>query len=68
MLRFLEDVYSIVDKSVAKYIQRRFLNLMISFGCTGGQHRSVYAAEQIEKHLENKFSINVVVEHREQNF
>jgi len=68
MLRFLEDVYSIVDKSVAKYIQRRFLNLMISFGCTGGQHRSVYAAEQIEKYLENKFSINVVVEHREQNF
>ena len=68
MSEFLNDVYSIVDKSVEKYIQRSFSNLMVSFGCTGGQHRSVYSAEQLKKHLEKKYSINVVISHREQNF
>ena len=48
---FLNAVYDMVDISVEDYIQRGFSNLMISFGCTGGQHRSVYAAEQTAKHL-----------------
>jgi len=68
MPQFLEDVYNIVDKSVEKYIQRGFSNLMVSFGCTGGQHRSVYSAEQLKKYLKKKYNLNVIVEHREQDF
>jgi hypothetical protein len=60
---FLNSIYSIVDESVKNYIQRNFKNLMISFGCTGGQHRSVYCAENLAKHLQNSFDISVVVNH-----
>jgi aminoglycoside/choline kinase family phosphotransferase len=60
---FLNSVYAIVDESVKNYIQRDFKNLMINFGCTGGQHRSVYCAEELSKHLRNDFDISVVVNH-----
>jgi aminoglycoside/choline kinase family phosphotransferase len=62
--QFLASVMSLVDASVSNYQQRRFKNLMVSFGCTGGQHRSVYLAEQLAKHLRSR-NIEVIVRHRE---
>lgn len=64
---FLDAAYSLVDASVKRYIDRGFQNLMISFGCTGGQHRSVYAAEHMAKHINDKFGVEVQLIHREQN-
>lgn len=60
---FLNSVYSIVDISVEDYIRRGFESLMINFGCTGGQHRSVYAAEAIARHLRNKFKVKIILNH-----
>jgi hypothetical protein len=60
---FLNSVYSIVDISVENYIKRGFDHLAINFGCTGGQHRSVYAAEAIARHLRNKFKVKIILEH-----
>ena len=60
---FLNAVYSIVDISVSEYIKRDFVSLMINFGCTGGQHRSVYAAEAIARHLRNKFNVKIKLSH-----
>jgi len=68
--QFLASAKSLVDASVAEYQRRGFKNLMVSFGCTGGQHRSVYLAEQLAKHLrardEDNDGVEVVVHHREQ--
>ena len=66
MQNFLAHVYSIVDYSVEKYLSRGFKNLMVSFGCTGGQHRSVYSAEHLAAHLSEKYGIRILLEHREQ--
>lgn len=63
--RFLKNVKNIVDQSVEKYLKRKFTNLMVSFGCTGGQHRSVYCAEALAKHLKAKFDIKLVLRHLE---
>ena len=63
--QFLASVMSLVDASVNNYQQRGFKNLMISFGCTGGQHRSVYLAEQVAKRLRGRSGIEVVLQHRE---
>jgi aminoglycoside/choline kinase family phosphotransferase len=68
MGEFLKPVFALVDQSVNVYQKRGFTNLSVSFGCTGGQHRSVYAAEQMAKHLKNNFKLNVVLTHREQDF
>ncbi len=67
MANFLNDVFSMVDKSVEKYISRGFKNLMVNFGCTGGQHRSVYSAEQLAAHLQHKYKLNVDLKHVEQD-
>jgi aminoglycoside/choline kinase family phosphotransferase len=64
--QFLASVMSLVDASVSTYQRRGFKHLMVSFGCTGGQHRSVYLAEQLAKHLRDKDGVEVVVRHREQ--
>src|ERR1019366_3466112 len=64
--QFLASVKSLVDASVSTYQRRGFKHLMVSFGCTGGQHRSVYLAEQLAKHLRGKDGVEVVVRHREQ--
>lgn len=62
--QFLDLVYAMTEQSVEKYISRNFTDLMISFGCTGGQHRSVFAAEQLSQHLAEKYDdIIVVVRH-----
>jgi aminoglycoside/choline kinase family phosphotransferase len=63
--RFFASVSSLVDASVSEYQRRGFKNLMVSFGCTGGQHRSVYLAEQLAKHLRGRNGIEVVLRHRE---
>ncbi|MEO6488927.1 MAG: RNase adapter RapZ [Ferruginibacter sp.] len=60
---FLNGVYSIVDISVKDYINRNFKSLMINFGCTGGQHRSVYACEALARHLRNKFNVKIRLLH-----
>jgi hypothetical protein len=64
--QFLASVMSLVDASVSTYQSRGFKHLMVSFGCTGGQHRSVYLAEELAKHLRAKDGVEVVVCHREQ--
>jgi aminoglycoside/choline kinase family phosphotransferase len=63
--QFLASVLSLVDASVSNYQQRGFKNLMVSFGCTGGQHRSVYLAEQLAKRLRARNGIDVDVRHLE---
>lgn len=66
MPEFLNNVYNLVDINVEDYLQRGFSSLMINFGCTGGRHRSVYAAEQTARHLRNKYKVKTVVRHIEQ--
>ena len=63
--QFLASVMSLVDASVSEYQRRGFKSLMVSFGCTGGQHRSVYLAEQLAKRLRGRSGVDVVVRHRE---
>ena len=63
--QFLASVMSLVDASVSNYQRRGFKSLMVSFGCTGGQHRSVYLAEQLAKHLRGRNGVEVVVRHLE---
>ena len=64
---FLEHAYEMVDAAVKRYIDRGFTNLMICFGCTGGQHRSVYSAQHTAEHIHSKFGVQVELVHREQN-
>lgn len=59
MQDFLNSVFDIVDISVEEYIRRGFSNLSVNFGCTGGQHRSVYAADALARHLRNKYKVNI---------
>ncbi|HNR16417.1 MAG TPA: RNase adapter RapZ [Chitinophagaceae bacterium] len=66
MPEFLNSVFDIVDITVEEYIKRDFESLMISFGCTGGQHRSVYAADAMARHLRNKFKVKIELLHIEQ--
>jgi len=63
MPEFLNSVYSIIDISVEDYIKRGFEHLAVNFGCTGGQHRSVYAAEALARHLRNKFKVKIQLSH-----
>ena len=63
--QYLANVTTLVDDSVREYKRRGFNNLMVSFGCTGGQHRSVYLAEQLAKHLRSKNGVAVQVRHAE---
>ncbi len=67
MKLFLDNIFPLVERHVKRYMERKFTNLMISFGCTGGQHRSVYAAQKTAEHISKKFGIKVSLVHREQN-
>ena len=66
IITFLDSVYKLADAHVTRYMQRGFTDLMFSFGCTGGQHRSVYSAQHLAEHINKKFGIEVRVCHREQ--
>jgi aminoglycoside/choline kinase family phosphotransferase len=63
--QFLASVMSLVDASVNEYQRRGFKNLMVSFGCTGGQHRSVFLAEQVARRLRERNGVEVLLHHRE---
>src|SRR5579871_1163290 len=63
---FLNSIFDIVDITVEDYIKRNFSSLMVSFGCTGGKHRSVYAADALARHLRNKFKTKIELRHIEQ--
>ncbi len=65
--KFLSHVYELADAHVTRYMERKFTNLMFSFGCTGGQHRSVYCAQHLAEYLAKKYNITVKVYHREQD-
>ena len=67
IIKFLKSVYSLADHHIERYIERGFTNLMFSFGCTGGQHRSVYSAQHLAEHISKKYGIEVQLLHREQN-
>ena len=67
ILAFLDSVYELADAHVDRYMQRGFTDLMCSFGCTGGQHRSVYSAQHLAEHIHGKFGIEVRICHREQD-
>jgi len=67
MIEYLNSVFDIVDISVEDYIGRGFESLMICFGCTGGQHRSVYAADALARHLRNKFKVKIELTHSVQD-
>ena len=64
---YLKNIYPLVDMHIKRYIDRGFTDLMISFGCTGGQHRSVYAAQRVSEHIHKEFGVKVSLMHREQN-
>ncbi len=65
--KFLSHVYDLADAHVTRYMERKFTNLMFSFGCTGGQHRSVYCAQHLAEYLAKKYNISVILYHREQD-
>ena len=67
ILKFLSSAYSLVDASVKRYKDRGFTSLMVCFGCTGGQHRSVYSAQKMAEHISEKFGVEVNLIHRERN-
>lgn len=67
ILQFLEHVDALADAHVQRFLERGFTNLSICFGCTGGQHRSVYSAEHVAHHLNEKFGIRIRLIHREQH-
>lgn len=64
---FLSHVYALVDASVERYLKRGFTNLTVAFGCTGGQHRSVYSAQHLAEHLHGKYGVRVRLVHRERH-
>ena len=62
---FLDSVYKMVDAHVERFIERKFTHLQVCFGCTGGQHRSVFCAEHLAKHLASRYDIHIKLTHRE---
>ena len=63
---FMSHIYELADAHVKRYMDRKFTNLMFAFGCTGGQHRSVYCAQHLAEYLAKKYNISVLLFHREQ--
>ena len=67
MAEFMQSVFKLVQKSVEVYLDRGFSHLCVNFGCTGGQHRSVYGAEKLVEYLQKNYDVNIVLSHREQD-
>jgi len=66
MQTFLSDVKNIISAAIRNYVGRDFTSLMVSFGCTGGHHRSVYSAERMKEYIETEFpDVNVELKHLE---
>ena len=65
ILTFLNSVYALVDHHAERFIERGFDHLQVAFGCTGGQHRSVYCAEHLAQHLKEKYNVQIELIHRE---
>lgn len=61
--KFMQTVIKLIEQSMADYQRRGFSHLQVNFGCTGGQHRSVYCAEQLAAHLDENYSVQVVINH-----
>ena len=68
ILTFLNSVYALIDHHVERFIERDFTHLQVTFGCTGGQHRSVYCAEHLARHLKEKYNVQIELIHRERGF
>jgi RNase adaptor protein for sRNA GlmZ degradation len=64
--RWCRSAFALVDQTVEDYGRRNFTDLFVAFGCTGGQHRSVYMAERLAKHLRDQ-GISATVNHREKS-
>ena len=64
--QFLDNAKQLVGASISKYLERKFTSLMVCFGCTGGQHRSVYCAERLAKWISDNFDCHIIINHREQ--
>jgi RNase adaptor protein for sRNA GlmZ degradation len=64
---FFSNTLELVNNSIRTYLGRNFTNLSVSFGCTGGQHRSVFFAERLAKEISQNSDIDVVLNHLEQN-
>ena len=62
---FFDNTCKLIDQTVINYQQRNFTDLLVAFGCTGGQHRSVYCANQLAQYLKTKYDIEVEVRHLE---
>ncbi|MFN0204553.1 MAG: phosphotransferase [Bacteroidia bacterium] len=68
MSNFLKNIYPLLDIAVQNYLERDFDSLMICFGCTGGQHRSVFAADSVASYLKDKYCVKIELEHRERGW
>jgi RNase adaptor protein for sRNA GlmZ degradation len=62
----VENAWNLVKPAVENYLERGFNNLSVAFGCTGGQHRSVYCAEQLKRRINDHFDVTIDFLHREQ--
>ena len=67
IIEFLDSVYKLASTHVERYISRGFSDMMFTFECTGGQHRSVYSAQHLAEYIHTKYRVNVELCHREQN-
>ncbi len=64
---FFENAMNLINQSIDNYLKRDFSNLSVYFGCTGGQHRSVYLAQRCGDRLSQNTDLNIVIQHLEQN-
>lgn len=64
--QFVEHICALTGSAIKNYLERNFTDLLITFGCTGGQHRSVYCANQLAEYIKNNFKVDINVYHIEQ--
>ncbi len=64
--RFVDNAFRIVEQSISAYLQAGYTHLMVSFGCTGGQHRSVYCTEALAAKIRADYDVDLTLVHHEQ--